>query len=190
MAQLECPMDLYTFSKEILVPLVSPLIAVLTLVIYAKQERRKIAVQADVDLRKSVHALERDVLSLREAYQLVALKFTHGETVEPERIKVIEETADRIFKRFGEMPAVYDQYFSKPKAKIRSDRVPLLLTEMQIRLRLLSKATKPENIVLFGLYLLLYARAPADSDAEELEIMQRIFESNPTVYSAWWQPDA
>jgi len=183
-------MDVYTFSKDLVVPLVSPLIAVLTLVIYAKQERRKIAVQTDTDLKKAVHAVERDVLSLREAYQLVALKIAHGETVEPERVKVIEETSDRIFKRFSEVPAVYDQYFSKPKAKIRADRIPLLLTEMQIRLRLLSKATKPENILLFGLYLLLYARAPADSDAEELEIMQNIFKTNPSIYAAWWQPDA
>ncbi|SHI27220.1 hypothetical protein [Pollutimonas bauzanensis] len=183
-------MDLYIFGKEILVPLVSPLIAVLTLVTYAHRERRKMVVQADIELRKSVHALERDVLALREAYQLVALKMHHGETVEPERIKVIEEISDRIFKRFGEMPVVYDKYFSKPKAKIRSDRIPLLLTEMQIRLRLLPKATKVENIVLFGLYLLLYARAPAGSDAEELKITQNIFNSDPTVYSAWWQPDA
>ncbi len=183
-------MDLYMFGKEILVPLVSPLIAVLTLIIYAKQERRKIAVQTDTDLKKSVHAVERDVLFLREAYQLVGLMMARGEPVEPERIKVIEEASDRIFKHFNEAPAVYDQYFSRPKAKIRSDRIPLLLNEMHIHFRLLSKSTKPENILLFGLYLLLYARTPTNSDTEELEIMQGIFKSNPAIYSAWWQPDA
>ncbi|MFA9441431.1 hypothetical protein ACDA63_17520 [Uliginosibacterium sp. sgz301328] len=183
-------MSLYQISKDLLIPLVSPSIAVLTLVIYAKQERRKIAVQADVDLKKSVHALERDVLALREAYQLVGLKQAAGEVVEPERIKVIEETAERIFKRFSDTPAIYDRYFSHPKAQIRTDRIPLLLTEMQIRLRTLAASKSPDHVILFGLYLLLFARAPADGDDEERQIMQTIHDTNPQFYGAWWIPRA
>lgn len=183
-------MDFYTISKELLIPLVSPLIAILTLIIYAKQERRKIAVQVDIDLKKAIHAVERDVLSLREAYQVVSLMAVRGETIEPERIAVINEITDRIFKKLSETPAIYDQYFSKVKAKIQTDRIPLLLTELQIRLRLLAKSPKKDNIILFGLYMLLYARTPSNSDTEEQKILQELYNSDPNVFAAWWRPHA
>lgn len=181
-------MEPYAVAKDLLIPLVSPSIAVLTLVVYARQERRKMRVQAELELDKTVQATERDLLSLREAYQLFGLQLKLGQPVEPERLQLIGETGERLMKRFNESPALYDRYFAQARPSIRTERLPLLLHELHVRLRQLPKAKASDSLILFGLYLLLYARAATDPDDEAYKILKLLHDNEPKLLGAWWTP--
>lgn len=182
--------DLYSASKDFIIPLASPTIAILTLITYAKQERRKMLVQSDLDIKRSVHAAERDLLLLRESYQLFSLKLKTNEPIEPERIELIKETAERLFGHFTKSPVMYEAFFSKNKINIRMDRMPLLLSEVQLWFRRLHLAQEPSPLVLFGLYLLIFARVDSGQDAEEIKILELLVSKNQELFSAWYHFDS
>lgn len=176
----------YEIIKDIIVPVSSPLIAALALITVVKQERYKIRAKQNFDLQRSVNAVEREVLLLREAYQLIGIQLKQGGTLESERIQTFEESSDRLFKVFHESPAVYDEYFAKNKSKLIKLRLPLLFSELQIKLRQVKTAKVIDPFILFALYLLLYARVSHGKDSEEIQILNNISATDPKFYSTWW----
>lgn len=132
-------MGIYEFSKDILVPAISPLIAVLALALVVKQERAKLTAQRAHGLEASVKAAERELIMLREAYQLIGLHLVQNSPLEPERLASLEQSTDRLLKTFNEYPEAYEAFFSKRKRGLIMDKMPLLFSELQIKLRQVKK---------------------------------------------------
>jgi hypothetical protein len=171
-------MPIYEATKDILVPLLSPLVAALAIIFAVKQERQKLRAQHEHTLQGQVRAAERELLTLREMCQHMALQLRQGEPLAPERVAVYEESCGRLFKVFHDSPAAYDEFFSKRRPKIKEARLPLLITELETRMRQLRLSKELDTLVLFGLYLLLYARAPIGADAEEANILGKIYKTD------------
>jgi len=179
---------MYDIMKDIIVPVLSPLVAVLTLIFVAKQERKKIDSQRNHELQSAVNAAEREVFLMRESYEKIGLKIVSSEEVEPERIASFDESRERFFKQFHESPSLYEEYFSKNKPKLKLDRMTLLFAELEIKLKQVLTSTSIDNVILFALYILLYARKDEGDDQEEIDILNMIYESSPDFYKAWWEP--
>ena len=179
----------YEILKDIIVPALAPLVAVMALVFAARLERQKFLAQREHDLQISIDAAEREVLFLREAYQLIGLKLVCNEPVEPERIKCFEESVERFFNVIHGSPAIYEGYFSKNKKYIKTPRLPLLISELEIKLRQLTRTKKIDDFVLFALYLLIYARKNPGSDSEEIDILNKIYKTNQAMFEGWWNPN-
>lgn len=177
---------MYQILKDFLVPLISPLIAAVALGSFLYQERRKSEVRRKHDVDIAVRSIYRDLLYLREAYQLLRLKQRANEAIEPERRKLIIDTADRIFGQLLTNPEIFEKYFVKANTGLKSNRFPLFLTELQIRLARIAAPDADGEVILFGIYLLLYLYDPDPIKANEHRaILQQISNTNPQLFGAF-----
>jgi hypothetical protein len=180
-------MNVDPIIKDVLIPVLSPFVAVLTLALFVRQERRKLTIQRETELDIAARSIYRDLRLLRDEYQLLGLMIGKGESVEAERISTIQNTSQRIFKYLLEDPAVFEVYFLKPKARVKRTKLPLLLGELQIKLTTSTTSLKIDTFVLFGVYLLLYIydKNPKSS-LETQQILDQIAETSPEFYGAFW----
>lgn len=181
-------MHLYGMLKDIVIPLISPLVAAVAIILAVKQERKKLIEQHEHSLQLQIKAAERELLALRELYQRLGIQISQGVGLAAEQLAVYHESVNRFFKVFHDSPAAYEKFFDKRSTKIRKNRLPLLIAELEIHMRQLKTRTNADPFVLFGLYLFLYARTD-DEGAEEMKILEGIYKKEPKLYGTWWVPE-
>ena len=181
---------LYELIKDIFVPILSPMIAIVTLILVAVKERDKIKIQKEQELESRINSLERELFSIRETYQLLGIKIQNNEEIEEQRNIIFRESFERFFSLINNSPFLYESYFSLKKKHIKPERLPLLLSELHARLCIFSQKPKIDHFILFSLYVLLYARKKEREDLEEIKIINDIFKVSPELYSSWWDENA
>lgn len=181
---------LYELIKDIFVPILSPTIAIVTLILVAVKERDKIRIQKEQELESQINSIERELFSIRETYELLGIKIKNKEEIEEQRVVIFRESFERFFSLINNSPFLYESYFSLNKKHINPDRLPLLLSELHARLCIFSQKQIIDKFILFSLYILLYARKKENEDLEEVKIINDIFKVSPELYSAWWNENA
>ncbi|QCU74220.1 hypothetical protein [Pseudoalteromonas distincta] len=181
---------LYELIKDIFVPILSPTIAIVTLILVAVKERDKIRIQKEQELESQINSIERELFSIRETYELLGIKIKNKEEIEEQRVVIFRESFERFFSLINNSPFLYESYFSLNKKHINPDRLPLLLPELHARLCIFSQKQIIDKFILFSLYILLYARKKENEDLEEVKIINDIFKVSPELYSAWWNENA
>jgi hypothetical protein len=174
--------DWYGYSKDIIVPVVSPLVAALTVLSALWAERRSRARIRQEELDAAATSLYRDVAYARELYQLLGLAIEMGEAVPPARLTEIQGALDRVYTVLFSQPRVYEHYFGRKESMEK--RLLLLLGDLRVRYQSLAPGQSFDQVILFDLYVLL---SLYETDAALLEEHERtldiIEESNPQLYA-------
>ena len=172
------------------VPLVSPFVAVLTSnviawVLFNRQEKGKIEFKRKAEFADVLDSIRRDVRRLGRAYEVFGLKLVFKEPIEQARIDVLTGIAQKVHKELLNDPRIFNQYLLEAGPVMRKNG-PLLLDELQVRLLTSLTARKFDAFVLFGVHWLTYVHGVAPSESAELwGAMQKIRDTDPQLYDAF-----
>ena len=173
----------YAFVKDFVIPLVSPTLAAITLMLFVRNERKKLDIAAERKLADSAGAAYRDLSYFHAQYQVHALGLTQNVPADPKRIEVLQRTSKRIFDAFLGDPALYQRYFEGVTDPSWKNTIPYLLSEFEIHLASIDQRKSPDEFILFSVYYLLYLYEPDEAKAaEHLEIVNAIAARKPDFY--------
>ena len=154
--------------KDVIIPLLSPLIAVLTLILFVWHERKKLELKSKEEVNQIAKSIYRDLLYLREQWELFGLeKITQKEESKEERIELLRKIFERIRKNIFEKPEIWETYFSDIKTKVKDNKIFLLLGEMEIDFA--RKDFQYNDFILYAIYKLLYLWEKDRNKKEELD---------------------
>jgi hypothetical protein len=172
--------------KDIVIPLASPLIAVVTLLLFLRQELAKVKIQREFKFDSLVKSIYIDLQYLRDMYQMYGLELKTNHAPSPGREDEIIAIAKRIYRKFFEEPGNFFQYFSMVEYNTPDNNLFLLLGEFKIRIDTLKGKNKFDDFILFSIYTLLYLYEEDGNLSEEhLKVINTIRESNSKLYSGF-----
>ena len=140
---------MYEIVKDIIIPLVAPSIAVFGLILFGRNERKRIQIAYDHKIAAKAEAIKRDLEILLQTYITHVAYISNNGTADQKRISVISETADRVLKEIQADSLVYVKY-------LKSKNTPLLLSELEVRLKDDSQESKNDTFLHFAFAKLLY----------------------------------
>ncbi len=138
--------EMYKLLKDIVVPLAAPLIAITTLLLFAHNERTRFEIAAEHKVDARAGAVKRDLEILLATYAPYAVQVSV--TMDANRIKMIDDTSERLFGEIYRDPLVYKKYF-------KGKHLPLLLSELEVRLKDEREDAKSDLFIYFALLALL-----------------------------------
>lgn len=118
--------------KDFIIPILSPLIAVVTFILFVRHERKKLELEKKEEINQIAKSIYRDLLYLREQWQLFGVEVQRGEIeFKEERIELLRKIFERIRKNIFEKPEMWEIYFSNIETKVKDNKIFLLLGEME-----------------------------------------------------------
>ena len=170
----------YELSKDIIIPILSPVLTALTILLFVWQEKKKADLQAKANLKFGADSILNDLMFFREAYQLFGLMVLHNEPITDERIKHLKDTFEKIQENLTRNPDLYTEYLTDDSGK---NNLTLLLIELQVKINSLTKVSTIDNFILFGVYNFIYIfENHATQITETKNILESIRQTNPTQY--------
>jgi len=168
---------MYEILKDIVVPLGAPLVAIITLLLFVSNERKKYLIEAEYKVHARAGAIKRDLEIMLETYKAhVGYQEASGK-IDSKRVKMIEETSDRLFQQIYQDSLVYDMY-------LKYEGIPLLLSELEVRLRDPCEEAKNDPFLYFSFLRLLSLLEDDKEKKANYESACNLFvKNNPDLYS-------
>ena len=162
--------------KDVIIPILSPLIAVLTLILFVRHERKKLELKRKEEINQIAKSIYRDLLYLREQWQLFGLGIiTKKAESKEERIELLRKIFERIRKNIFEKPEIWETYFSNIKTRVKDNKIFLLLGEMEINFA--RKDLQYNDFILYAIYKLLSYWEKDKIKKEELDNIINVIEN-------------
>jgi hypothetical protein len=173
----------YELAKDIIIPILSPVLTALTILLFVWQEKKKANLQTKANLKFGADSVLRDLMFFREAYQLFGLMVVQKEPVTDERIKHLKDTFNKIQENLTHNPDLFNEYLADYSGK---NNLTLLLIELQVKINSLTKTSNIDNFILFGVYNFLFVFSNNPSQiAETKKILESIRQTNPDLYDSF-----
>ena len=162
--------------KDAIIPLLSPLIAVVTLILFVRHERKKLELKRKEEVNQIAKSIYRDLLYLREQWQLFGLETREKkEDYKEERIDLLRDIFKRIRKNIFDKPEIWEIYFTNIKTRVDDNKIFLLLGEMEIDFA--RKNLEFNKFIFYAIYKLLYYWEKDINKKEELENIINMIEN-------------
>ena len=163
--------------KDVIIPLLSPLIAVLTLILFVWHERKKLELKSKEEVNQIAKSIYRDLLYLRDQWELFGaeIRLTEKPERKEERIELLRNIFERIRKNIFEKPEIWEIYFSDIKTKVKDNKIFLLLGEMEIDFA--RKNLQFNDFILYAIYKLLSLWEPDKNKKVELDNIINMIET-------------
>ncbi len=138
--------------KDVIVPLLTILLAVIVFFRFAWQERKKLRLKTEEDIDAVSRSVYRDLLYLREQWQLFGIESIQNKN-NPDRQSLIREIFGRIKKNLYERPEIFENYFREIEIKTSDNKIFLLLGELECDF--INSQLHYNNFILYAIYKLL-----------------------------------
>ena len=176
----------YEILKDIIIPFLSPMLAVLTLLLFLWQEKKKASLQAKYQLNSGVNSVLRDAILFREAYELFGLSMHPTNSVTTQHIQQLQELYLKLHNSLTLNPDVFHTYFKTGYSTASKNNLPLLMVELQRKIASLTTNSSIDNFILFGSYTFLYLfETDNELITENKNIRKTIRETNPSFYDGF-----
>lgn len=179
---------MYPLIKEIVIPLISPLVAVLTFILFAKRERGKLEMQRKSELRKISQVIRLESDAVREAYQLFGIERKMGQEPTTGQVDIIKEGFPRLLKSIKDHPDLLSEKLSQQHNVIES-RIFLLFSKAEADVKDLKKDSQISEIVLFSLYVIIFLFSNQGARKESREVIDAIALTDFQFFQTFWRPE-
>ena len=176
--------ELYDLTKDLVIPVASPIIAAAALIITIVIESKRIRKNQYKNLFLATAGLYRDLDWAWQQYKVRAGELELKQPTPPARVREIKDAWDRVFQRIFSDPATlegfYQQYLTNTKGNLM-----LLLSEVKVRLDKVGDdgAGLEDHLLLLALHNLLWLCEKDEAKlAEHRQVMDLIVEQNPDLF--------
>jgi len=172
----------YDISKDVIIPILSPLLAVLTLMLFLWQQKKIASLQSKYQLDSGANSVLRDAILFREAYQLFGLSIKQTNSITTQHVQQLQELYLKLHNSLTQNPDVFHEYLKKGYSSSKNN-LPLLMVELQRKIASLTTNSHIDNFILFSSYTFLYLfETDNDLIIENKNIRKTIRDTKPSDF--------
>ncbi len=174
---------IYDILKDVVIPILSPMLAVITFLLFFWQEKKKASLQSKYQLDSGANSVLRDVILFREAYQLFSLSIQPTNNITNQHVLQLKELYSKLHNSITQNPDVFHVYIKKGYSDASKNNLPLLMIELQRKIASLTTSSKIDNFILFGTYTFLYLfESENELIFENKKIRKQIRDTDPFFF--------
>lgn len=176
-------MTFFELLTEILVPVASPLVAAIAIVIAVRAEGRKIRLEHSTQRRQRMESIFTDALYARDLFTILTYQSQLGQ-MEHAHVAEFQLTIDRVFDKIFSDPEIGRRFYEDVAFECQHNNIFRLLAELRIRTAKMDPNRSLDLLMYFGVTTLLYLY---DSDErrrhEVYKELEKVRDAEPALYS-------
>lgn len=170
------------FTTKVVVPLASPLIAAIAIVIAIRAEARKMRLQRVKEHRQRIDSIFTDCLYARDLLTIMAYQFAEGR-MDPAHIAELQVTVERALEKIFSDPEAGYRLYDQVQFMGEHNNIFRLLAELRIRVSGLKPGSVLDHVIYFGLTTLLFLYDSDQPRREDLYAeLEKLKKAKPELY--------